>query len=129
MKKPHLTLVLACTFVLFPFAANGEDLNCDSPVTTYEIRSCLSLQLEAVDGELNRVYKALRGDQDKEANDILRTAQRSWITYRDNECLRVADIVRGGTLAPVMNLSCIIDLTKRRTEELATNPLTGEVRY
>lgn len=133
MKISYLSLgsiiILASALSAVPSAINAQNLNCESPQTTLESKQCLGIELDAVDGELNRVYNALRADQDDEANELLKAAQRAWITYRDTECARVADVVRGGTLAGVLELSCHVDLTKTRTEELALNPVTGDIKY
>lgn len=131
MKISYLSLgmVLAAGISAMPLTANAQDLDCGNEETTVGIKICLGDQLDAVDGELNRVYNALRSDQDNDANELLKTAQRAWIAYRDTECARVADVVRGGTLAGVLELSCHVDFTKSRTEELATNPVSGEIMY
>lgn len=129
MKNSYLSLGLAIAFLAVPMAVNADNLNCDNASTTFEINQCLIAQLDAADGELNRVYKTLRADQDDLANDLLKVAQRSWIAYRDDECARSADATRGGTMSTMLNLGCQIDLTKAQTRRLATDPATGEVRY
>lgn len=129
MRNILLLLGMLGALLCATLTANADELNCDAPQTTVDMKQCASIELDAVDGELNRVYKALRADQDDVANGLLKAAQRSWIAYRDNECARVADIARGGTMAGILEISCHIDLTKKRTEELALNPVTGEVQY
>ncbi|MEW7008537.1 MULTISPECIES: lysozyme inhibitor LprI family protein [unclassified Lentilitoribacter] len=125
----RLALGLVIIFLMTSLITKAEDIDCNNVSTTVGIKFCLSDQLNLADGELNRIYKALRSDQDDEANELLKAAQRAWIAYRDAECARVADTARGGTLAGVLDLSCHVDMTKARTEELALNPVTGEIRY
>lgn len=129
MKNIYLLLGLMTFVLAAPLAANADDLNCDDPQTTLAIKQCLSAELGVADAALNRVYKAVREDQDDEANELLKTTQRAWITYRDAECDRMADVARGGTLAGVLVLSCHVDMTTSRTKELAINPISGEVQY
>lgn len=127
MRNILLFLSLSGAFLCSTITTNADEKFCENPTSTLEVKHCLAKQLEAVDGELNRVYKALRADQDDEANALLKAAQRSWIDFRDNECARTADAARGGTMLRVLELNCHIDLTKVQTERLATNPITGEV--
>lgn len=127
MRNILIFLSLSSAFLCSTITANSDEKFCENPTSTLEIKLCLAKQLEAVDGELNRVYKNLRAEQDDEANALLKAAQRSWITFRDNECARVADAALGGTMTRVLRLNCHIDLTQVQTKRLATNPFTGEV--
>lgn len=129
MRNTLLFSCLSGALLCATLATNAQGLNCESPQTTIDMKQCLSIELADEDRELNRVYKTLRSDQDNVANGLLKAAQRSWITYRDTECARVADVTRGGTMAGILEMSCHVQMTKTRTEELATNPVTGEVMY
>lgn len=127
MKNVLLFLSLSGAFLCSTITTNADESFCENPTSTLEIKHCLAKQLEAVDDELNRVYKDLCADQDDEANALLKAAQRSWIVFRDNECARAADAARGGTMSRILKLNCHIDLTKNQAERLATNLITGEV--
>lgn len=51
-------------------------------------------------------------------------AQRAWLKYRDAHCLGEAYIARGGSLEPLLNLTCKTALTKERTAQLRELALT-----
>lgn len=129
MRNILLSVSFSGALLCATLATNAQGLDCESPQTTVDMKQCLSIELADEDRELNRVYKALRADQDNTANGLLKAAQRSWIEYRDNECTRLADVTRGGTMAGILEMSCHVQMTKTRTEELATNPVTGEIDY
>lgn len=116
--------ILASAFLMPTQFAQSQ--SCESPKTTYEIAICGSQDLNLADGDLNRVYQAVRSGLDKKGKKILLDAQRSWISYRDMECNRRADFARGGSLEAGLRLSCLVDLTSQRIHELNRNPITGE---
>lgn len=91
---------------------------CENPMTTTEQIACLAVLHDAADTALNDAYKAHRDNLDDEGQTILRTAQRAWIIFRDTECARQADVFRGGSLARVITISCQLNLTEARTNQL-----------
>lgn len=98
---------------------------CDVPETTVEMIECASQDLKGADGVLNETYRARMNDADELGRDLLRTAQRAWIKFRDAECDHERDSARGGTLAPVLQISCLTHLTKRRTNDLRSADMSG----
>ena len=80
--------------------------------------TCAQQALDRADADLNSSYKALRAKLDDQGKNLLRDAQRAWIKYRDAECLRARDAVRGGTLASVIGVSCLSHMTGTRAKEL-----------
>jgi uncharacterized protein YecT (DUF1311 family) len=51
----------------------------------------------------------------------LRTAQRNWIQYRDNECTFETADNEGGSIHPMVYAGCLTRLTKERTRALETH--------
>ncbi|MEP1932875.1 MAG: lysozyme inhibitor LprI family protein [Roseibium sp.] len=100
--------------------------SCEAPANTRDMITCAQMDLNLSDGDLNRTYKELKASLDKKGSNTLRKAQRAWIAFRDAECTRQADVARGGTMAPVVELECLHSLTVRRINDLSRNPLTGE---
>ncbi|WP_299831102.1 lysozyme inhibitor LprI family protein [uncultured Roseobacter sp.] len=127
MKYAFLLLLLVA-----PAAA--QDLDCANPVTQVEMTSCASLAADAADEELNDVWKlAVKAAQDRDTLDpghepsgesILRRAQRSWISFRDQACSAEATVARGGTMASQLFLICLERLTQRRIEDLRLFTMT-----
>lgn len=87
--------------------------------TTIEVNACFDARLKASDANLNRYFQtALRRARKESGDDTagkLVQAERSWIAYRDAECVSVFDYWRGGTIRVSMELDCRIRLTKLRT--------------
>lgn len=91
----------------------------DSPEggTTFGMTSCLSEEHAAWDVMLNSTYKDLKAKLDDRQNRALRTAQRAWITYRDEDC-KLPRVLIEGTLATPWSAACVRDHTARRVIEL-----------
>ncbi|MBO0343655.1 DUF1311 domain-containing protein [Roseibium sp. CAU 1637] len=126
MTARHYLRLAFCASTLGLSGVPALAQSCENPITTRDMIECAQLQLNLVDGDLNRVYQGLKASTDKTGQLKLRDAQRGWIAYRDAECIRRADMARGGTVAPVLHTECLVSLTATRVMELSTNPLTGE---
>lgn len=89
--------------------------NCDSG-NQIELELCAVARFRAADAELNRVYRDLGGD--KQNRDLLLSAQRIWLAYRDATCAWEEDRVRGGTAATLFAINCLAAATEARTAYL-----------
>ena len=49
---------------------------------------------------------------------MLRTAQRTWIKYRDQACLTEITIARDGSIQPLIQYICLERLALNRIEDL-----------
>jgi uncharacterized protein YecT (DUF1311 family) len=98
--------------------AKADD--CQSPQTQASMNECANAAYKTSDAELNAVYKELKerlkGDADK--SNLLTTAQRAWIAYRDGECKLSASGVSGGSIYPSVYAGCLDRLTKQRISDL-----------
>lgn len=116
-------------------AAQAQDLDCEDPVTQVEMTGCADLAADVADKELNAVWaQAIAVARTRDASDlsgappsedILRAAQRSWITFRDQACSAEATIARGGTMASQLFLICLERLTRHRTDDLRLFAMTN----
>lgn len=97
-------------------------LNTAEGMTTAGSIACVSRELSIWDNELNRVYAGFReqlsDDEATTRHDQLQRAQRAWMTYRDLECDQQSLIYEGGTLARVLRIACINELTAERVSDL-----------
>ncbi len=50
--------------------------------------------------------------------ESLLEAQRGWLTYRDGHCTLERYHARGGSAAPMLEVGCLVVLTRMRTREL-----------
>lgn len=103
---------------------------CSSPGLANQTR-CLHVRLAEADRRLNGVYRALitemrrqegvkPGRKDPPSVERLRTAQRSWLVYRDTECRRRGRGAEGALWARV-RVACLGEFSVRRANELADN--------
>lgn len=113
-------LLLALTPLLFVTVAQADD--CANATTQGDMNQCAAQESKAADNELNSLYKQIttRLKDNPEAKQMLITAQRSWIGFRDAECSFSASGVEGGSVYPLIYSNCITALTKARVETFKT---------
>lgn len=126
------TLALLCGCVLlFEGSASGQDdpkIDCEEPLTQFDINVCSQEDFDAADAELNEVWKFTKqaeAEQDsrlpdelKGAEEALVSAQRAWIAFRDTQCKLVGFEARGGSMEPMLVSGCMALMTRKRSEEL-----------
>ena len=93
-------------------------VSCSDPQTQYEMNVCAERNFKTADAELNRVYNTLASKLDAEARARLKTAEVSWLKYRDDNCEYEGAFYEGGTMQPLIYSSCKERMTKARTAEL-----------
>ena len=110
---------LAALAVLAPASASAGGVECGPNLGPQDRVHCENLLLDAADAELNRVYREALAALDSRGAGLLRTAQRAWLAYRDNnfEAFSAADPAQGlpGLADRVRDLRL---QTKSRTQEL-----------
>ena len=87
----------------------------DPQVTTYSLEMCQITEMKLQDSALNLQWATTLARLGPDRVSILRAAERNWIKARNAHCNRKADEYAGGTMAPVLYGSCMIDETIRRT--------------
>jgi uncharacterized protein YecT (DUF1311 family) len=116
--RTALTLVAAAALTGAAVSASaapvGSEQSCDG--STYEMVECLEAKTAVWDKQLNTAYHAALKAAGAKQAEQLRTAQRLWIKYRDANCLYYD--LGEGTIARIEAGSCMLDMTKSRTEEL-----------
>ncbi|WJJ93967.1 lysozyme inhibitor LprI family protein [Neopusillimonas aromaticivorans] len=85
---------------------------------TVEMIDCMNAELVRQDAKLNAEYTLLMGSLSAERKTQLRSTQRAWITYRDENCNFYYD-PEGGSLARVQANMCMLQMTAERAGELA----------
>lgn len=110
-------------------AQTPPKIDCATATKTHELNWCSEKALEAADKKLNDTYKRVlahiakadglsRGDRDKWAA-ALRTAQRHWLAFRDQDRGEVVAFEwGGGTGTTGAILGCKLTKTGTRTKEL-----------
>lgn len=114
----------------------GDQLNCDDPQHQAEMNLCAVRDFEAQDAELNRVWaEQIAGaraadreidrqfDQRPTEEEMLRRAQRAWVTFRDAHCtVEGYREARGGSMEPMVYEGCRARLTEERIGQLMPPP-------
>ncbi|WP_298174663.1 lysozyme inhibitor LprI family protein [Novosphingobium sp.] len=83
--------------------------------TTSDNADCFVAEFARQDAELNRTWQAVFPRIPAQQRPLLRAAQRRWVAARDPFCRRQSDSFSGGTIAPVIYVSCRTEQAIRRT--------------
>jgi uncharacterized protein YecT (DUF1311 family) len=131
MKLKFLFLLALCSVALHSTAiaegrtGNGlknrsDDQNCALEKTP--LTRCETLREYAKrDSELNKEYRKLTKQLKNQSLSALKTTQRERIKWRDEKCDDVEEAANctNGVCAGVSHDYCIVELTEKRTSELA----------
>ncbi len=79
---------------------------------------CVTRSHKAWEVMINDTYGAIRDQVRRDVFLKLRDAQRTWITFRDQDCAAAAFLYDGGSFEPDRRLQCLSDRTATRTIEL-----------
>jgi len=97
---------------------NAADAPCRSSVITTDAVKCFRDAVRTADGELNLVYGRINRVLEASGQQILRSAERAWLRYRDTACLAERDLYGQGTAAEPAFLACVEAETRHHTAEL-----------
>lgn len=116
-----MRIILAIALVWSaPALAQTLDCNDRTGLTQAGMTQCAGQDLAFWDGLLNNAYQQVIARLDAASEESLRAAQRAWITYRDLTCEMEQARYAGGSIAPMIGLSCQARLTERRARDLET---------
>ena len=91
---------------------------CANAFTQFEMNQCAGKAFRTADATMNQVYRKLVSMLDEGEKAQLKEAQVAWLKYRDTNCEFVADQYKGGSIRPLIQATCLTDMTKARTTEL-----------
>jgi uncharacterized protein YecT (DUF1311 family) len=112
-----ISAILAATALLAPHPAQAQS-DCANATTTAQMESCANARYQVAAQDLADVLAQLNGKLDSIGRERLNKAQAAWILFRDANADFMADVARGGTLAPVIRTTALADMTEARTKEL-----------
>lgn len=119
MTASRATLLAAASLAVCATTAVAQDIDCTNALTQVEMNHCAYLDYQAADAALNAAYGAAVAQADAaDYGEALRAAQRLWIPYRDAACHAEAAQYEGGSIQPLIALSCLSRLTQDRTRDL-----------
>jgi len=87
--------------------------------TQADMNACAAATFGDADDALNAAYRRITARlAGKPAGRSLVEAQRAWIRFRGAECDLATSTSEGGSIRPMLILSCMENLTRKRTAEL-----------
>ncbi|WP_291276110.1 lysozyme inhibitor LprI family protein [Flavobacterium sp.] len=101
--------------VTFLFSTLSYNANAQ---TQAEMNETAFKSYQKVDTELNKVYKHLLKVLEEDEIKMLVKAQKDWIKFRDSHCEFEAHEYEGGSIQPLIRLTCLEVQTKKRIEDL-----------
>ena len=117
------TSLAAFLILISPSIAEAQQGVADCAGSQQAMNQCAGAILQMVDQEMNHRYQAAMTNRlDEEARIKLRAAQRAWLPYRDAHCAAEAGAARGGSMALLLQLSCLEHMTSARALALSQNP-------
>ena len=119
-------MILTALMLLSSPQAAEPQVDCEEPITQMAMNICAGREYQAVDRELNAVWKKASQRAKSTDADIgdgtqhreLLAAQRAWLTFRDAHCSFEANQYRGGSIMPLIRSTCLTALTEARTKQL-----------
>lgn len=93
-------------------------LDCQNALTQLDINQCANLDYKKADTELNRIYKQVLAKTPVAQRVLLKSAQLTWIKYRDADCTFQSSATEGGSVHPMIISACLTHKTEARSAEL-----------
>lgn len=93
---------------------------CENPQNQIALNQCAADEYAAADKALNATYKqiARRLADDQPTLELLKKAQRAWLTFRDEECAFSSTATRGGSIESMIIAQCKTLRTNERNKQL-----------
>jgi uncharacterized protein YecT (DUF1311 family) len=102
-----------------PQAQAQSAADCISPEGQSLLNSCAARDYQQADAALNAAWKPAKSFADAIGQgEALLGAQRAWLAYRDAACTVHASPYQGGSIQPMIQLTCLSELTAERTRML-----------
>ena len=95
--------------------------DCKNATVQMELNACAERDFEAADKKLNAVYRKLLDGAEAKEKEMLKTAERNWIAYRDSECAYETAGSEGGSIQPMEYSECLTQKTEAHIKELQSN--------
>ena len=103
--------------LLTPAQAGAQEA-CEGATTTALMRRCAQAKLEQAELQLDRVLEDYRTSLRADRIPLLEESQELWEHHRAGYCRFVSSEFAGGSLRPVVELTCRQEVTDARTAQL-----------
>lgn len=131
LKRSFFLLLCLSLHAVFSSAEEATTtLDCANVISTPDINTCTKMELDKQELKLNQTYQRVLSMFDALSKSPKETtyksklkkqlveAQRLWVRYRKADCDTTYTYWSDGTIRGVMYLSCMIEKTNTRIEEL-----------
>jgi uncharacterized protein YecT (DUF1311 family) len=98
--------------------ASAGGAGCQDATTTAAMRACENSRYQQSEQEMQAAYAQLMKKLGQLQKEKLRQTQRAWVAFRDANADFLAGAAQDGTLAPLIKISALADMTEARTKEL-----------
>ena len=123
----RFSFIISVLITVFGFAmfsaqqaqAQGHSLYCSQADSTAATQNCLKKHLDTAQRRLNRIYKKLNNKLEDKKKTELAELQKSWLTYRDAECMWEAKNSETTSLKRINELSCMARVSEDRANILS----------
>ena len=122
-----LIIVIAFSLSLLNSPIHASQNNqCDNPVKSFEVNTCLNVEAQKASQQLEQYYQASLGrfKEDEVIVKSLTESRTAWEQYLKSQCSAVWDLWRHGSIRNSEYTRCTIALTKQRTHFLWHTYLT-----
>jgi uncharacterized protein YecT (DUF1311 family) len=112
-------------------AQDEDKIDCKKAQSDVNLSICASRSEQQSYQEMQAVYQQLEKKYQSEKEGpkdyrekqwrFLKVSQQDWVAYRRTHCRWVASKFDGGTLHPVLEISCLDGLNKQRMAQLLDN--------
>ncbi len=82
------------------------------------MRACENARFTKAEQDLKVVYDQLNNELDSPARTKLVSSQAAWRRFRETNAALQASAASGGTLAPLLKITTLADMTEARLAEL-----------
>ncbi|CQI87732.1 Uncharacterized protein conserved in bacteria [Yersinia rohdei] len=93
-------------------------VDCKNALTQKEMNQCANADYKKADTELNRIYKEILAKTSADIKPLLKSAQLTWIKFRDADCRFQSSATEGGSVHPMIISACLTHKTEERISQL-----------
>ena len=121
----NMRSIAAVVVLTLAGSARAMGAECDGYGNQMELNACAAREYGASDVLLNKTYRKVTANpslhpQSKRDAELLTTAQRAWLTFRDAHCALVGNAYDGGSVQPLVVNTCLSEITLQRVKQLET---------
>jgi len=116
IMKKLMSLAMLVASMSAVSAMAKED--CKDPRSQMAMNICSGQDYKRADATLNKSYKELVANLERDRRQKLKQVQIAWIKYRDLQCEFDSSRYDGGSMESLVHSSCLTRITEQRNKDL-----------